>query len=69
MDVFHDVHDWMGGYPYESTTAAEVEAFMAQRGFELQKAVPWRVRLGGMLGSGCSEYMFRHAADGSALLR
>jgi 2-polyprenyl-3-methyl-5-hydroxy-6-metoxy-1,4-benzoquinol methylase len=69
MDVFHDVHDWMGGYPYESTTAAEVEAFMAERAFELQKAVPWRVRLGGMLGSGCSEYVFRHAADGSALLR
>jgi 2-polyprenyl-6-hydroxyphenyl methylase/3-demethylubiquinone-9 3-methyltransferase len=65
MDVFHDVHDWMGGYPYESTTAAEVEAFMNERGFVREKHVPWRILLAGVFGSGCSEYVFRrsgHAA-------
>lgn len=59
MDVFHDVHDWMGGYPYESTTAAEVETFMAERGFVREKYVPWRILLAGLFGSGCSEYIYR----------
>src|SRR6185312_67209 len=26
MDFEHDVHDWLGGYPYESITPAEVAA-------------------------------------------
>jgi 2-polyprenyl-6-hydroxyphenyl methylase/3-demethylubiquinone-9 3-methyltransferase len=65
MDVFHDVHDWMGGYPYESTSSAEVEAFMTERGFVREKHAPWRTLLAGVFGSGCSEYVFRrsgHAA-------
>lgn len=61
MDVAHDVHDWLGGYPYESTTPADVAAFMRKRGFEQQKLVPWPVRAGGLLGSGCSEYVFRRS--------
>lgn len=62
MDVFHDVHDWLGGYPYESTTPAEVEAFMSQRGFERRKVVPWRILLAGLFGSGCTEYVFRRSS-------
>jgi len=61
MDVAHDVHDWLGGYPYESTTPAEVTAFMRERGFEQQKLVRWPVRAAGLLGSGCSEYVFRRS--------
>jgi 2-polyprenyl-6-hydroxyphenyl methylase/3-demethylubiquinone-9 3-methyltransferase len=64
MDVFHDVHDWMGGYPYESTTPVVIDDFMTKRGFERQKVVPWPVRLGGLLGSGCSEYVYRKRVDG-----
>jgi 2-polyprenyl-6-hydroxyphenyl methylase/3-demethylubiquinone-9 3-methyltransferase len=64
MDVFHDVHDWMGGYPYESTTPAEVEAFMSERGFKRQKVVPWRILLAGLFGSGCTEYVFRRQGSG-----
>lgn len=59
MHVFHDIHDWMGGYPYQSTTAPEVDAFMTKRGFERRKLVPWPVRLGGVFGSGCTEYVYR----------
>jgi 2-polyprenyl-6-hydroxyphenyl methylase/3-demethylubiquinone-9 3-methyltransferase len=55
------VHDWLGGYPYESTTPAEVAAFMRERGFEQQKLVRWPVRAAGLLGSGCSEYVFRRS--------
>nr|NUR37919.1 methyltransferase domain-containing protein [Sphingomonas sp.] len=64
MDVFHDVHDWMGGYPYESTTSDEVEAFMIERGFVRQKHVPWRILLAGLFGSGCTEYVFRKGDGG-----
>jgi 2-polyprenyl-6-hydroxyphenyl methylase/3-demethylubiquinone-9 3-methyltransferase len=59
MDVAHDVHDWMGGYPYESTSPAAVDRFLSERGFERTKLVPWPVRLAGLLGSGCSEYAYR----------
>src|SRR5262249_13153498 len=33
MDFMHDVHDWMGGYPYESILAPEVDALMQPLGF------------------------------------
>ncbi len=33
MDFMHDVHDWMGGYPYESILAPEVDALMRRLGF------------------------------------
>src|SRR6266545_2128449 len=33
MDFAHDVHDWMGGYPYESILAPEVDALMRPLGF------------------------------------
>lgn len=29
MDFYHDVHDWMGGWPYESIAPDEVERMMA----------------------------------------
>src|SRR5260370_6110347 len=32
MDFMHDVHDWMGGYPYESILAPEVDALMQRLG-------------------------------------
>src|SRR5207244_8723034 len=32
MDFMHDVHDWMGGYPYESMLAPEVDALMRPLG-------------------------------------
>jgi 2-polyprenyl-3-methyl-5-hydroxy-6-metoxy-1,4-benzoquinol methylase len=63
MDLFHDVHDWMGGYPYESTTREQVHSFMTERGFESVKFNPWRVRIAGALGTGCSEYVYRKALN------
>ncbi|HEY8572869.1 class I SAM-dependent methyltransferase [Phenylobacterium sp.] len=55
MDVQHDVHDWLGGYPYESCTLEE-----------LRRALPWTlvrhyhnpVKLG-FFGTGCSQYVFK----------
>jgi SAM-dependent methyltransferase len=65
MSLLHDLHDWMGGYPYESTTPAEVATFMDKLGFDHEQTVQWRVRLGGLLGSGCTEYVF-HKREGAA---
>ena len=33
MSKFYDWIDWLGGYPYEFATTAEVQAFCEQRGF------------------------------------
>lgn len=58
MDWRHDVPDWLGGHPYESTSPAEVEAFMAARGFALVRSFTRPGGLG-LTGSGCDEYVFR----------
>ncbi len=62
MDWSHDMEDWLGGYPYESTTYEEVGRFLTQRGFEVVKSKVWPRRLG-LLGSGCGEYLFHRRAE------
>ena len=37
MDFQHDVHDWLGGYPYESATTQEIEKFMELEGFSVER--------------------------------
>jgi SAM-dependent methyltransferase len=61
MNIIHDAHDWLGGYPYESTDRNEVAEFMAARGFECVLERPVKVHLGGLLGTGCSEYVYKRA--------
>jgi len=46
MDYYHDVHDWMGGYPYESSSADEVDALMSALGFEHVRASHSHCRMG-----------------------
>ena len=60
MDFMHDVHDWMGGYPYESIRAAEVDTLMRQLGFTRLYATNTRLTTG-LFGSGCDEYLYRRA--------
>ncbi len=60
MDYFHDVHDWLGGYPYESISPAQVEKELANLGFThlRSKVNPYSI---GFFGSGCDEYVYaRH---------
>lgn len=63
MDFQHDVHDWLGGYPYESISVHEAESFMREEGFVsvLIHAVRGRYfgRSTGILGSGCDEFVYR----------
>src|SRR5579884_1062184 len=56
MDFYHDLHDWLGGYPYESILPEEVEARMERLGFRRRTIIPTTPHAGrthGLLGSGC----------------
>ena len=61
MSWYHDRIDWLGGYPYESASAAAVGAFMSKRDAELTRSFDTEPRLA-PLGTGCGEYVFRKRA-------
>lgn len=52
MSHWHDIVDWVGGYPYEFATPEEIFDFYRARGFTLT-----RLRCGGV-GLGCNEFVF-----------
>jgi len=64
MDFHHDVHDWLGGYPYESISADEVAGAMSRVGLiHVKSFVRGQERhiFGrnlGLFGSGCDEYVY-----------
>lgn len=51
MNRWHDMIDWVGGYPYEVAAPEEIFEFYKKRGFYLAK-----LRCGGV-GLGCNEYV------------
>ncbi|MFW0871383.1 MAG: class I SAM-dependent methyltransferase [Patescibacteria group bacterium] len=57
MSFEHDVHDWMGGYPYESVTPKELKSFMHNLGFHLLRSNTHPKGFG-FFGTGCDEYVF-----------
>lgn len=63
MDFYHDVHDWLGGWPYESISPDEVARLMKQLGM---REVRNFARMGrtstGVFGSGCDEYVYAPAS-------
>ncbi len=62
MDYWHDLHDWLGGYPYESISAEDVDSVMRRLGFDCERRFiePFST---GLFGSGCNEYVYRCRAD------
>jgi 2-polyprenyl-6-hydroxyphenyl methylase/3-demethylubiquinone-9 3-methyltransferase len=56
MSRWHDIVDWVGGYPYEYATPDLLFDFFAERGFTLT-----RMRCGGV-GLGCNEMVFRRTS-------
>jgi 2-polyprenyl-3-methyl-5-hydroxy-6-metoxy-1,4-benzoquinol methylase len=60
MDLWTDMVDWLGGYPFEVATPREVVEFYAKEGFLLQA-----IRTCGNR-HGCNEYVFRRVMDGSS---
>ena len=53
MSYWHDLRDWMGGYPFEVASPEEVFTFFHRRGFALENLTT----VGG--GSGCNEFVLR----------
>jgi 2-polyprenyl-3-methyl-5-hydroxy-6-metoxy-1,4-benzoquinol methylase len=51
MSHWHDIVDWVGGFPYEYAKPDAIFAFFRDRGFALDQ-----LKMGG--GLGCSEYVF-----------
>lgn len=58
MNFYNDVHDWMGGYPYQSISPDECRAFFTELGFGLEREFLQSSALFGLLGSGCDEFAF-----------
>jgi 2-polyprenyl-6-hydroxyphenyl methylase/3-demethylubiquinone-9 3-methyltransferase len=57
MDFRHDVHDWLGGYPYESVLAGEVEQRLGALGFAAEPVLAISVPT---IKFGCDEYVYRN---------
>ena len=53
MSLWHDVVDWVGGYPFEVAKPEEIFNFYRNRGFTL---VEMRTQAGNL---GCNEFVFR----------
>lgn len=58
MDFYHDVHDWLGGYPYDSIAPEDLRELMSGLGFTEVRNFTKPAPAFGILGSGCDEYLF-----------
>lgn len=59
MDFYHDVQDWLGGWPYESISSEEVHSLMNTLNMTSDREF---VRPGialGLFGAGCDEYVYK----------
>jgi len=52
MSAWHDLVDWVGGYPFEVAKPEEVFEFCRARGFTLERLITRQ-------GRGCNEFCFR----------
>jgi SAM-dependent methyltransferase len=64
MDFHRDVHDWLGGWPYESISAAAVDELLRGLGFVRQRMFGRGNMSLGALGVGCNEYVYTRSAIG-----
>jgi 2-polyprenyl-6-hydroxyphenyl methylase/3-demethylubiquinone-9 3-methyltransferase len=61
MSRWHDMVDWVGGYPFEVATPEEVFAFFRDRGFTLEQLVTCA---GGL---GCNQFVLERRAPAVSL--
>lgn len=62
MNLRTDIHDWLGGFPYEAISPPEVDRMMTTLGFERVRHIGQKTRTG-ILGSGCDEYVYRRCEN------
>lgn len=55
MDFFYDVVDWVGGYPYEYSSADDMVKLIQSKGFQCIRVNPAGVP------TGCNEFVFKKA--------
>jgi 2-polyprenyl-3-methyl-5-hydroxy-6-metoxy-1,4-benzoquinol methylase len=58
MDWHIDLHDWMGGYPYESASSSEIIDYLEKLGFKIYRQNTHVPYLGGLFGTHCDEFVF-----------
>ena len=56
MDYDNDLHDWLGGYPYESISPEKFKDYVKQFGLEIKKEDLCSEGIG-LTGSGVNEYL------------
>ena len=56
MSPWHDVVDWVGGYPFEASKPDAIFDFFRERGYGLRRLVTRG-------GIGCNEFVFKKSAD------
>jgi len=59
MDYLHDMHDWLGGYPYETASADDVDQRLRDLGFFPEHVFATLKPRIGLFNSGCDEYVYR----------
>ena len=59
MDFEHDVHDWLGGYPYESLSPAEASSLREEIGFAPIRQFAQSGTPLGLFGSGNDDYVWQ----------
>jgi 2-polyprenyl-3-methyl-5-hydroxy-6-metoxy-1,4-benzoquinol methylase len=57
MSRWHDIVDWIGGYPFEVAKPEEVFRFLHERGFQLEQL---QTCAG---GNGCNQYVFSRSGQ------
>jgi 2-polyprenyl-6-hydroxyphenyl methylase/3-demethylubiquinone-9 3-methyltransferase len=57
MNFSHDAHDWLGGYPYETSSADEMIGRVSALGFRELRSFRLPAT-SGLFGSGCNEFVF-----------
>jgi 2-polyprenyl-3-methyl-5-hydroxy-6-metoxy-1,4-benzoquinol methylase len=60
MSAWHDLVDWVGGYPFEVAKPEQIFEFYRERGFVLQQLKTDR-------GHGCNEYVLQKARPSTRL--
>ena len=63
MSFHHDIHDWLGGYPYETASPDELAAFMAQHGLSIERSFQRPAAVMGFFGSHCDKLLARRKSS------